>query len=206
LAEDAVGEIGIEWDPLPPIANAETALDGATSVIHPMLGSNLAFERNFQTGDTRSAMGEAAVTVERTFRFDRCTGVTPEPRGILADYSAIDERLTVYHSGQTPHVMQALLSKHLGIEEDRVRVVSRDVGGGYGIKIHIYGDELATAAAAKLLRRPIKFVADRLESFLTDVHARGHRVRAKMGLDREGRITAFEVDGVMEIGASRGLR
>src|SRR5262249_21635019 len=125
LAEDAVGEIDIGWDPLPPVANAETALDGATSGIHATLGSHLAFKRNFQTGDPRAAVDEAAVTVEPTFRFDRCTGVTPEPRGILAEYSAIDERLTVYHSGQTPHVMQALLSKHLGIEEDRIRVVSR---------------------------------------------------------------------------------
>jgi aerobic carbon-monoxide dehydrogenase large subunit len=200
-AEDAVEAIEIEWEALPAVATPETALDPDTPVIHPGLGSNLAFERRFETGDVAAAMTSATVRVERTFRFDRQTGVTPEPRAILADFSAAEERLTVYHSGQTPHVMQAMLAKHLNVDEHRVRVVCKDVGGGYGVKIHVYGDEIATAAAAKLLRRPVKFIADRLESFVTDIHARGHRVRARMGLDHTGRILAFEIDGLMEIGA-----
>lgn len=200
-AEDAVELIEIAWEALPVVATPETALDPATPIIHPELGSNLAFERSFETGNVAAAMATAPVRVERRFRFDRQTGVTPEPRAILADYSAADERLTVYHSGQTPHVMQALLAKHLGLEEDQVRVVCRDVGGAYGIKIHFYGDEIATVAAAKLLQRPVKFIPDRLESFLTDIHARGHRVRARMSLEQDGRISAYEVDGLMEIGA-----
>jgi carbon-monoxide dehydrogenase large subunit len=97
--------------------------------------------------------------------------------------------------------MRVMLAKHLGLDEDSVHVISKDVGGSYGVKLHVYGDEIATAAAAKLLGRPVKFVADRLESFLTDIHARCHVARARMCLDGEGRITALEVEDLMEIGA-----
>jgi carbon-monoxide dehydrogenase large subunit len=200
-AEDAIEAIRIEWEQLPAVTSPEAALAPNSKLIHADLGTNLAFERRFETGDLEAAAAAVRATVEREFCFDRQTGVTPEPRAILADFSTRDEALTVYHSGQTPHVMQALLAKHLGLSEQKVRVVCKDVGGAYGIKIHLYGDEIATVAAAILLRRPVKFVADRLESFLTDIHARGHRVRARMGLDAEGRIASFEVEDVMEIGA-----
>ena len=199
-AEDAAEKIAVDWEPLPAAAVPGAALDADAPVIHPDLGSNLAFERSFETGNVDHAKAAARVTVEHEFRFDRQTGVTPEPRAILADYSAAEETLTVHHSGQTPHVMQALLAKHLGMPEGKIRVVCKEVGGAYGIKIHLYGDELATAAAAKLLRRPVKFVADRLESFLTDIHARGHRVRARMCVDADGRISALEIQDLMEIG------
>lgn len=200
-AEDAVERIGMEWEPLAAVVDSATALDPGTPVIHDELGSNLAFERRFEAGDTKAGFAGSRTTAEAVFRFDRQTGVTPEPRTILADFSAPDGPLTVYHSGQTPHVMQALLAKHLGLPEHRVRVVSPDVGGAYGIKIHFYGDEVATAALACILGRPVKFVADRLESFVTDIHARSHVVRARIGLDEHGRIAALELEDTMDIGA-----
>ncbi len=95
---------------------------------------------------------------------------------------------------------QNLFAKHLGLEENQVRVLTKDVGGSFGIKVHIYADEMATAALAKLLKRPVKFVADRLESFVTDIHARDHRVKAKIGVKRDGTITAFEIDDLTGIG------
>jgi CO/xanthine dehydrogenase Mo-binding subunit len=97
-------------------------------------------------------------------------------------------------------MMQNIFAKHLGLAEHQVRVVTKDVGGSFGIKVHVYADEMATAALAKLLRRPIKFVADRIESFVTDIHARDHRVAARIGVTREGRITAFEIDDLTGIG------
>jgi aerobic carbon-monoxide dehydrogenase large subunit len=81
-----------------------------------------------------------------------------------------------------------------------VRVLTKDVGGSFGIKVHTYADEMATAALAKLLRRPVKFVADRLESFVTDIHARDHRIKARIGVTRAGAITAFEIDDLTGIG------
>jgi carbon-monoxide dehydrogenase large subunit len=97
-------------------------------------------------------------------------------------------------------MMQAILAKHLNLNEENVRVVARDVGGSFGIKIHTYGDELATAVAAKLLRRPVKFIADRLESFTSDIHARDHRIKGSMAVDGEGRIVALQIDDLTGIG------
>ena len=88
-----------------------------------------------------------------------------ETRSILADYNAAEHSLTVYHSTQAPHMMQDIFSRHLGIPEANVRVIAKDVGGSFGIKVHVYPDEMATAALSVMLRRPVKFVADRLESF-----------------------------------------
>jgi carbon-monoxide dehydrogenase large subunit len=96
--------------------------------------------------------------------------------------------------------MQNLFAKHLGLQEHQVRVLTKDVGGSFGIKVHTYADEMATVALSKLLRRPIKFVADRLESFVTDIHARDHRVNARIGVKRDGTITAWEIDDLTGIG------
>jgi len=86
------------------------------------------------------------------------------------------------------------------LEESQVRVICKDVGGSFGIKAHIYADEMATYALTKLLRRPIKFIADRVESFNTDIHARDHRCRGRIGVKRDGTITAFEIDDITSIG------
>ena len=120
--------------------------------------------------------------VETTFVFGRHTGVTNEPRAIVADWNPGEQRLTVYHGTQAPHMMLNLFAKHLGLEEHQVRVITKDVGGSFGIKVHTYADEMAVVALSKLLKRPVKFVADRFESFITDIHARDHRVKAKIGV------------------------
>jgi carbon-monoxide dehydrogenase large subunit len=97
-------------------------------------------------------------------------------------------------------MMQNLFAKHLDLAESQVRVVTKDVGGSFGIKVHCYPDEMATVALAKLLKRPVKFVADRIESFVTDIHARDHRVKAKIGVNKDGAIIAFEIDDLTGIG------
>jgi CO/xanthine dehydrogenase Mo-binding subunit len=151
-------------------------------------------------GDPDKGFKDADAVVETTFVFGRHTGVTNEPRAILADWNPGDARLTVYHGTQAPHMMQNLFAKHLGLEEHQVRVVTKDVGGSFGIKVHTYADEMATVALSKLLTRPIKFVADRIESFVTDIHARDHRVQAKIGVKSDGTITAWEIDDLTGIG------
>jgi carbon-monoxide dehydrogenase large subunit len=146
------------------------------------------------------AFAESDAVVETTFRTGRHTGVTNEPRSIVADWNAGEQRLTVYQGTQAPHMMQDLFAKHLGLVAHQVRVLTKDVGGSFGIKVHTYADEMATVALAKLLNRPVKFVADRLESFVTDIHARDHRIKAKIGVKQDGTITAFEIDDLTGIG------
>ncbi len=199
-AEDACEAVEVEWQELPAALDAERALEPGASVIHPELGDNLCFRRVVDSGGVDEAFAQAAVVVEDTLHFGRHTGVTLEPRSIIADYNPADESLTAYHSGQSPHMMQAILASRLGLDEHRVRIVCRDVGGSFGIKIHVYGDEMAACALSIMLRRPVKFVADRYESFLSDIHARDHRVRARLAADRDGRVLALEIDDLTGVG------
>jgi aerobic carbon-monoxide dehydrogenase large subunit len=199
-AEDACALVTVAYDLLAGVTDPETALDATTPVIHPQLGDNLTFERVLDAGDADKGFAGADAVVETTFLFGRHTGVTNEPRAIVADWNPGEARLTVYQGTQAPHMTQDLFAKHLGLEEHQVRVLTKDVGGSFGIKVHTYADEMATVALAKLLKRPVKFVADRLESFVTDIHARDHRVKAKIGVKHDGTITAFEIDDLTGIG------
>jgi carbon-monoxide dehydrogenase large subunit len=199
-AEDAAAMVEVTYEELPAVTDPETAGDPGTHVIHPELGDNVAFTNAVEAGDVDKAFADAAHIVEETYHFDRHTGVTLEPRVILADYDEADDKLTVHMSNQAPHMMQHIFSKHIGVPEGQVRVIARDVGGSFGIKVHVYADEMATVALSKMLCRPVKFAADRIESFLTDIHARAHRVHAKMAFTAEGDITAIEIDDLTGVG------
>jgi aerobic carbon-monoxide dehydrogenase large subunit len=200
IAEDAVAKVHVDYDPLPAAVDMETALDSATPIIHPDLGDNLCFQRVNESGKVDDAFSAAHKVVEATFLTARHTGVTLEPRSILAEYNRASGKLTVYHSTQAPHMMQGVFAKHLRLPEGDVRVICTDVGGSYGIKVHVYPDEVATTVIAKMLARPVKFIADRLESFSTDIHARDHRITGRMAVDAEGRITAIDIDDLTGIG------
>ncbi len=200
VAEDAAELVTVEYEELVAVTDMRTALDPATPVIHPALGDNLAFERNHSAGEVDAAFAGSDQVVEADFIFGRHTGVTLEPRSVVADWNAAETRLTIYQGTQAPHMVQNLAALHLGLQEQQVRVVCKDVGGSFGIKVHIYADEMATYALSKLLRRPIKFVADRVESFNTDIHARDHRCKGRIGVSRDGTINAFEIDDLTGIG------
>lgn len=201
IAEDAAALVEVDLDPLPTACDMEAALGPDAVVIHEELGSNLAWERTVTAGDVEAAFARDDVTiVERKFRFGRHTGVTLEPRVSVVDYDPSENRMSFWYSGQAPHMMQFILSNHLDLPEENVRVMSYDVGGSFGIKIHTYGDEIATAAAARLLKRPVKFVADRNESFVTDIHARDHVVTAKMAVQADGTIVALDFVDLTGIG------
>jgi len=198
-AEDAVQLIEADWEELPVVVDMEEALQGKT-VIHRDLGDNVCFKREHDTGGVDEIFAKAEVVVEDTFHFGRHTGVCLEGRAILADYNAAEHSLTVYHATQAPHMMQDIFSRHLGIPEANVRVIAKDIGGSYGIKVHVYPDEMAAAALSVMLRRPVKFLADRLESFLSDIHAREHRARVRLACTKSGEILAFELDDLTAIG------
>lgn len=199
-AEDAMQHVVVEWEPLPAAVHMETALSPDTPVIHPELGSNLCFHREVDTGGVDEVFATADVVVEDTFHFGRHTGVTMEPRSVLADYNPTQHSLVVYHATQAPHMMQDLYAKHFGIAEADIRVICKDVGGSFGIKVHAYADDFATVALSIILKRPVKYVADRLESFVTDIHAREHRVWGRIAASKEGDILAFEIADLTGVG------
>ena len=198
-AEDALHHVQIDYEVLPVIVELADALKG-DYVIHPELGDNICFERELKTDDFDEAFASAHVVVEKTFKFARHTGVTNEPRAVLADYQPADNSITVYQATQAPHMMQDIISRHLGIPESNVRIVCKDVGGSFGIKVHVYPDEMATVALSVMLRRPVKFLADRLESFLSDIHAREHIATVRMACSKEGDILGFDLDDLTGIG------
>src|SRR5437763_9113208 len=158
-AEDACELIEVAYEELAAVTDAETALDSGTPVIHSELGDNLTFERVHVAGEPDRALAQADAVVEATFVFGRHTGVTNEPRAIVADWNPSEARLTVYQGTQAPHMMQNLFAKHLGLDEHQVRVLTKDVGGSFGIKVHTYADEMAAVALSKMLNRPTRYVA-----------------------------------------------
>jgi carbon-monoxide dehydrogenase large subunit len=203
-AEDALPHIEVDYQALPAVTNIETALDAATPLIHPELGSNLCVERFIDTGKVDEVFAAADKVVEATFTTSRHTPTSLESRTILTDFNAADGQMTVWHSTQVPYMMQWIIAHHFGLAENDVRVIAPDVGGAFGLKIHIYGDDMTTIAAALLTGRPVKFVADRLESFVSDFHARGHRVKVRCALSNAGDILAFDMDDLYGIGPYSG--
>jgi carbon-monoxide dehydrogenase large subunit len=201
LAEDGCAQVRVTWEPLPAVVDAETALAPGAPLIHPELGDNLVLEARIAAGDVDAAFAEADAVVRDVFETGRHTVVSLESRVVLADYDPSEGSLTVYHSGQAPHMFHDIVSRHLRLPEHRVRVVNKDVGGSFGLKIHTYPDEIATCVLAVLLGRPVKFVADRIESFQTDIHSRDHRVQAEVAVRRDGTILAMRLDDLAPVGA-----
>ncbi len=199
-AEDAAQEVEIEWEELPAVVDARQAL-AAEHVVHPSMQDNLAFDHSISAGTPAATFAAAATVVEQEFYFGRQSGLTLEPRGLIADWNEASQSLLVYHSHQSQFQMQDVYSRHLGIPEQRVRVIVPDVGGGFGMKLNVYAEEVAVAAVSRLLARPVKFCADRLESFVSDTQAREHWVKARMAVDSKGYISALELDDVAPIGA-----
>jgi aerobic carbon-monoxide dehydrogenase large subunit len=199
-AEDALAAIVVAWEELPAVTDMAAALAPGAAPIHTELGDNLAFARRIEAGAVDDAFARADVVIEEKFAFARHTGVCLETRAILADFNPADRQLVVHHSSQAPHMMKEIILRHFPLAETGVRVVCRDVGGSYGIKIHVYPDEMAVVALSLLLGRPVKFVADRLESFVSDIHAREHRIAARLAVSRSGEILAVELDDLTGIG------
>jgi aerobic carbon-monoxide dehydrogenase large subunit len=200
-AEDAAELVAIEWEPLPVVADQIAAIEPGGPIIHAELGNNLAFDFSLEKGDPARAFAEAEIVIEEELRFERQMAMSLEARGLIADYDPSEGTLTVIHSHQSPFQMQEVFSRHLKIPEHKVRVVAPDVGGGFGMKLNIYCDEIATAVASLLLGRPVKFCVDRLESFLSDSQARDHYIKCRIAVKRSGEITAMEIDDIGAVGA-----
>lgn len=202
LAEDAVALVEVDWEPLEPVVDPIAALAKEATVIHSELEKgNLAYEARVDCGDYAGEVERSALCLSLNISTTRVTAVTLESRGLVADWDAGREELTVWMGTQVPHMMQSVFAQHLRMAENRVRVVTMETGGSFGLKIHAYPDEFAAVVLSRLLGRPVKFIADRLESFSSDVHARAHDARVEIAVSSDHRIRAFGVDGVVGIGA-----
>ena len=190
-AEDAAQLVAVEYEPLPAVLDPEAAVAPGAPLIHPELGDNVIYETRLAGGDAAAAFAAADRVYRQTFRIGRHTGVPLEPRSLVADYEPFTRALTLWISSQVPHMMQAVLADLFGLPEHRVRVIAPDVGGSFGIKIHVYQDDMAACALALVLGRPVKFVATRRESFLSDIHAREQTVSVEVAAQADGTLTAM---------------
>lgn len=205
-AEDAAETVQVDYAPMPAVVSKERALEEGAPRVHPELGGNLCFAAERGAGDVVTAIAGAAHAAAGRFTFSRQTGAPLEPRVVVADFDPGERLLTVYGTHQSPWQQQDSLARLLGLPEHAVRVVSPDIGGGFGIKLHVYGDEVAVAALSILLGKPVKYAADRMESFVGDIQARDQTVDAEIGIDGAGRIAGVRVDALTSVGAFAAWR
>jgi len=202
-AEEAAEAVEVDYSPLPAVVAVRAAVAPAAPLVHAQFGTNVVFE--IERGNrrrTEAAMASAAKVVELDLKNNRLSANPIEPRSYLCDYDAANDCYTLYATSQQPHYLRRWLSVYtLHIPEHKLRVVSPDVGGGFGAK-GIFSTEVSTVVwAAQILRRPVKWTATRTETFLSDAQARDHDTTARMGFDRHGRIVAMQVDTLAALGA-----
>ena len=200
-AEDALELIEIDWEELPAVADLDGASAPGAAVYHSAKTGNAGLDHSFSAGEPDQAFRDAAVVVEHEFTFNRQTGVTLEPRVIVAEFDRRTRHLTVHHSHQVPFQMRDVFAAQLGLPLGNVRVVAPDVGGAFGMKLSAYPDEMAVAAIAVLLGRPVRFCADRLESFVSDIHAREAKVHGRLAVGSDGGLLAMDVSVASGFGA-----
>ena len=202
-ARDAAEAIEIDWDPLPAVTGiAEALAKGAPQVWADRPG-NVAFEA--EQGDrekTEKAFAKAARTVSLTIVNNRLASNYMETRACIAEYDKADKRWTLTLGSQGSHGMRDLIASYvLKVDPKRIRVVTPDVGGGFGTKIFLYREYPLAMIAAEKLKRPVRWVSDRNEHFLADTHGRANLSTATMALDSKGRFIGLKVDLSAEMGA-----
>ncbi len=204
IAEDALGDILAAYRPLPVVGELEAALAPDAPRVHPHLPDNIAAEVVQRKGREgyQAARARAAHVIRRRFRYDRGASIPMETRGIVAEWDAKADRLTVWDTTQAPVVIRNGLAAMLGLSERQVRVIAPFIGGGFGPKMMMfYPEEVLIPWIAMRLERPVKWIEDRLEHFTATTHERGQIHDAEIALDAEGRILGLRDDFLMDTGA-----
>ncbi len=206
-ARDAAENVEVTYEELPAVIEAVDALKGGAPQIHPEAEGNLIFD--WELGDAKAA-GEAIARAAHVTRMkivnNRLVPNAMEPRAALGHYDRGDDHFTLWTTSQNPHVARLVLSAFYNVApENKLRVIAPDVGGGFGSKIYIYPEEIVCLWASKRTGVPVKWVADRTESFMTDAHGRDHVSDVEMAFDADHRIIGLKVDTIANFGAYMSL-
>ena len=189
IAEDALGDITIEWEMLAAVGDLEAALAPGSVRVHDDLASNVAAKARQARGDYAAAVAKAHRVIARRFTYDRGASIPMETRGVVAQWDPRADRLTVWDTTQAPVVIRNGLASMLGLSERQVRVVAPNIGGGFGPKMMMfYPEEVLVPWVAIRLGRPVKWIEDRLEHFFSTTHERSQIHDAEIALDAQGRI------------------
>jgi carbon-monoxide dehydrogenase large subunit len=202
IAEDALNLIEVEWEPLPVVVDARKAVEPGAPQIHDNAPNNIALE--WECGEKAAvdaALAEADVVIRQPLVNQRLIPTPMETRGCIAQYLPATDEYTVWMTSQAPHVMRLLMTAFVfGIPETKMRVISPQVGGGFGAKIFLYPEYPLVAALAKKIGRPVKWTESRSENYIATTHGRDHATEIEVGAKRDGTITALKVKTYANLG------
>jgi carbon-monoxide dehydrogenase large subunit len=206
-ARDAAEAVEITYKERKAVTDAAEALKSGAPQLHPEAEGNLIFD--WEIGDAKAtdeAIKNAAHVTRMSIVNNRLVPNAMEPRAALGHYDKSEDHFTCWTTSQNPHVARLVMSAFYNVApENKLRVIAPDVGGGFGSKIFIYPEEIICLWASKRTGVPVKWVADRTESFLTDAHGRDHHTTVEMAFDKDNRITGFKVDTIANLGAYMSL-
>jgi len=202
-AKDAAEKVVVEYALLPAVIDPKAAAKPDAPQIHDIAPNNTVY--NWQLGDkaaTDAAFAAAAHVTKVDIVNNRVVPAAIEPRAAIGEYDSGSDSFTLYTTSQNPHLARLVLSAFAGVApENKLRVIAPDIGGGFGSKIFIYAEETVCIWAAKKVGRPVKWTAERSESFLVDAHGRDHITHAELALDASGKITGMRVHTIANLGA-----
>ncbi len=191
VAEDAAEEVEVDYDPLPPVLDAEAALQPGAPVLRPEIPDNNFAHIEFQRGDIDKAFREADHVFSKRFH-QGCYHAAPlELRGVVADYDPASGDLTVWSSSQNPHLFRSLLAGPLGMQESKIRWIADNVGGGFGMKAHFFDEDAIIPALSKLVGRPVKWIEDRYENLVACERSKETIIYLDMAVRADGTFLAF---------------
>ncbi len=205
LARDAAEKIEIDWDVLPAVADPEKAIAAGAPPVHPEWPDNVAFNYHQEGGDVDKAFAEADVVVKQRITSQRLIPSAMETRGVVAEWRGADRQLNLYTSTQVPHLVRTLVAGMLGLEENRMRVITPEVGGGFGSKLNIYAEEALMGFVAMQIGKPVKWIESRRENFLCTIQGRGHVDYFELAAKKDGTILGIKLKLIQDLGAYHQL-
>ena len=205
-AEDALAEIDVEYDPLPVVVDLEKAAMDASPTAHSDMEDNVSFRWEVSGGDLDAAFADADKVIKQRIESQRLIPCAIETRGVVAQFLPGERELTVWTSTQIPHIVRSQISLALNISENDVRVITPEVGGGFGSKLNFYVEEALVTVLARLLGpHPVKWVETRRENIVGTIHGRGQVAQVEVAAKEDGRILGIKCDALSDVGAYHQL-
>ena len=200
-AEDAVDEIGVDYETVPAVVDPHDALKASATLVHEESKDNVVFSFSVNKGNVDGALGAAPYTLRERFRHHRYCAAPLECRGVVAWVEPKTNILTVWSSTQMPHLVRRQIAAQLDIPEETVRVIAPDIGGGFGPKVFVYPEEILVPFLALQLGRPVKWIEDRAEHFISTAHGRDQHHEVELAFDETGRILGLRDRFLLDNGA-----
>jgi len=205
IARDAADLVEVDYEPSAAVADPEKALAAGAPAVHPEWPDNVAFNFHQDGGDIEAAFRDAEVVVKQRITSQRLIPTALETRGVLADWHAGEKSITLYSSTQIPHLMRTMVAGILGMNENKLRVITPEVGGGFGSKLNVYAEEALMAFISMKIDKPVKWVESRRENFQCTIHGRGHVDYFELAAKRDGTMLGLKLKLIQDLGAYHQL-